>query len=90
MTFTTENERIQDETISRILRKMLFPVLITDCRQKGSLRCSLSANGFAAQPVRPRIQQYFAGHGSVIRTNGGLRPANTGLRREESSDSLRS
>ena len=73
------DHKFQEETTSKVLRIMMFSQLMSDCRQSDTKWFAIPANFFAAQPVRTRIRQHFAG-------NSG----DTGLRSEDSSYPLRS
>ena len=79
MAFIVTDQQFQEETISQVLRIMMFSQLMSDCRQSDTKWFAIPANLFGTQPVRPQIRQHFAG-------NSG----NTGLRSEESSYPLRS
>jgi hypothetical protein len=79
MAFIVANQGYKDEPTSRVLRIMMLSRLMSDYKQRDMRRFAISANLLAAQPVRTRIQQHFAGY-----------PGNTGLRSEESSYPLRS
>ena len=72
MAFIVADQQFQEETASKVLRIMMFSLLMSDCRQSDTRRFAIPANLFAA--VRTQIRQHFAG-------NSG----NTGLRSEESS-----
>jgi len=79
MSFIVADQQFQEETTSKVLRIMMFSLLMSDCRQSDTKWFAIPANVFAAQPVCPKIRQHFAG-------NSG----NTGLRSEESSYPQRS
>ena len=79
MAFIVDDQQFQEETISKVLRIMMFSLLMSDCRQSDTKWFAIPANVFAAQPVRPQIQPHF-----------GSNPGHTGLRSEESPYPLRS
>lgn len=79
MTFIVADPQFQEETISKVLRIMMFSQLMSDCRQSDTRRFAIPANLFGTQSVRPQTRQHLAG-------NSGI----TGLRSEESSYPLRS
>jgi hypothetical protein len=79
MAVIVADQQFQEETISQVLRIMMFSQLMSDCRQSDTRQFAIPANLFGTQPVRPQIRQHLAG-------NSG----NAGLRSEESSYPLRS
>ena len=77
--FIVDDQQFQEETTSKVLRIMMFSLLMSDCRQSDMKWFAIPANVFATQPVRPQIRPQF-----------GSNPGHTGLRSEESTYPLRS
>jgi len=90
MAFIVADQQFQEETISQVLRIMMFSQLMSDCRQSDTKRFAIPANLFGTQPVRLQTRQHLVGLCSVIQIVSDLNSGNTGLRSEESSYPLRS
>jgi len=90
MVFVLDGQSFQDETTSKVFLIMMFSLPMSGCRRSDSKWFAITANLFAAQPLRPQFESHPDCLGSGSQTSSDLNLGNTDLRSEEASYPLRS